>query len=134
MYKTIDKWEPDYLLSDPNGAQKIAIPCTPGKGVVQRGQIMKRAENGMYDPAAAADIVATNNLVVINETVDTDEDATVAATAAAYRAGRMFESRLRLAENGTLTAAHKLILRQQGILTDPMMDEAAEFNNSTATE
>lgn len=129
MYKTIDKWEPEYLLSDPQGSQPIAISLTPGKGVVARGSIMKRADNGMYDPAAAADITADNFLVVLNETVDTDEDA----TAGAYRAGRMIESKLLLTD-GTLTAAHKLILRQQGIFTDLLMEDAPEFNNSTATE
>lgn len=133
MYKTIDKWEPEYLLSDPEGSQPIAISLTPGKGVVARGSIMKRADNGMYDPAAAADITADNFLVVLNETVDTNEDATVAATAGAYRAGHMIESKLLLTD-GTLTAAHKLILRQQGIFTDLLMEDAPEFNNSTATE
>ena len=33
MYTTIGKWEPSYLLSDPQGAQVISIPCTPGNGV-----------------------------------------------------------------------------------------------------
>ena len=32
MYTTIGKWEPSYLLSDPQGAQVISIPCAPGNG------------------------------------------------------------------------------------------------------
>lgn len=134
MYATIGKWEPEYLLSDPQGAQVIAIPCTPGNGTIQRGQIMKREANGMYAPAAAADIVSTNHLVVIDEVVDTAANAEIAADARAYRAGRMIESKLLLAGGETLTAAHKLVLRQQGIITDVLMEDAAEFNNSTATE
>lgn len=132
MYATIGKWEPEYLLSDPQGADVIAISCTPGKGKIARGMIMKREANGMYAPAAAADIVDTNYLVVLNEAVDTDADATVAADAAAYRAGHMIESKLILSDGAALTAAHKLVLRQQGILTGLLMEDAAEFNNSTA--
>lgn len=134
MYKTIGKWEPEYLLSDPQGASVIAIPCTPGNGVLKRGQIMKREANGMYAPAAAADIVNTNHLVVLDEVVDTTANAEIAADARAYRAGRMIESKLILTGNDALTAAHKLVLRQQGILTDILMEDAAEFNNSTETE
>ena len=134
MFQTIGKWEPEYLLSDPAGAQVIAIPCAPGNGVIQRGQIMKRGDNGMYAPAAAADIVGTNYLVVVDEVVDTTANPTVAADARAYRAGRMIESKLLLTGGEKLTAAHKLTLRQQGILTDLMMEDAQEFNNSTETE
>lgn len=134
MYTTIGKWEPSYLLSDPQGAQVISIPCAPGNGVIQRGQIMKRGDNGMYAPAAAADITNANSLVVVDEVVDTTADENIAADARAYRAGRMIESKLLLSGGGTLTAAHKLVLRQQGILTDVLMEDAAEFNNSTATE
>lgn len=133
MYATIDKWEPEYLLSDPQGAQVIAIPCAPGNGTIQRGQIMKREANGMYAPAAAADIVSTNHLVILDEVVDTAANAEIAADARAYRVGRMIESKLLLAGGETLTAAHKLVLRQQGIITDVLMEDAAEFNNSTAT-
>lgn len=132
MYKTIGKWDPSYLLSDPNGAQVISIPCAPGNGVIQRGQIMKRGDNGMYAPAAAADITGTNHLVVLDDVVDTAADANVAADGRAYRAGRFIESKLLLSGGETLTAAHKLVLRQQGILTDVLMEDAVEFNNSTA--
>lgn len=132
MYKTIGTWDPSYLLADPNGAQPISIPCAPGNGVIERGQIMKRGSNGMYVPAAAADIVNTNYLVVVDDVVDTTEkNATVAAEARAYRAGRLIESKLLLSGGGTLTAAHKLVLRQQGIMLDILMEDAAEFNNST---
>ncbi len=94
MYETIGKCEPEYLLSDPQGASPIFIPCTPGNGTLRRGQIMKRDANGMYSPAAAADIVNTNHLVVLDEAVDTAADANIAADARAYRAGRMIESEL----------------------------------------
>lgn len=134
MFQNIGKWEPEYLLSDPAGAQPFAIHCTPGNGTLQRGQIMKRDENGMFSPAASADIVDTNYLAVLNETVDTNADATVAAAAAAYRAGKMIESKLVLKDGGSLTAANKLVLRRQGFLLDILMEDAQEFNNSTENE
>ena len=131
MYKTIGTWDPRYLLADPNGAQAISIPCAPGNGVIERGQLMKRDTNGMYVPATAADIVNTNYLVVVDDVVDTTENATVAAEARAYRAGRLIESKLLLSSGGALTAAHKLVLRQQGFDLAILMEDAAEFNNST---
>ena len=134
MYGTIGKWEPDYLLSDPQNAQPIGIDCMPGNGTIQRGMIMKRESSGMYVPAAAADITAAKYLVVLGETVDTDANETVAAAAQAYRAGRFFSSRLLLSDGGKLTAEHKLVLRQQNIDTDLLMEDAEEFNNSTEAE
>lgn len=134
MYATIGKWEPEYLLSDPRDSQVIAIDCLPGSGVIQRGMIMKRENTGMYSPAAAADITNTNFLVVLDETVDIETGGTVAAVARAYRAGRMIASRLLLSDGGKLTAEHKLVLRQQGFLTDLLMEDAEEFNNSTDAE
>lgn len=131
MYKTIGKFEPSYLLSDPAGADPIAINCMPGNGAIERGMIMKRENSGMYTPAAAADIVDAKSLVVLGEPVDTNANESVAAAAQAYRAGRFIVSRLLISGGGKLTAENKLVLRKQGILTDIMMDEAEEFNNST---
>lgn len=132
MYKTIGHWEPEYLLSDPQGAEVIAIPCAPGNGIIERGQIMKRGDDGMYVPAAAADITNANSLVIIDEAIDTTESATIAADARAYRAGRFLTSRLKLTGGTALTAAHKLVLRQQGMLLDHLMEDAPEFNNEKA--
>ena len=122
MYKTIGHWEPEYLLSDPQGAEVIAIPCAPGNGIIERGQIMKRGDDGMYVPAAAADITNANSLVIIDEAIDTTESATIAADA----------RRLKLTGGTALTAAHKLVLRQQGMLLDHLMEDAPEFNNEKA--
>ena len=129
LYKKIGESNPTYLLSDPQGADKIAIPCKPGNGVVGRGTLMFREDNGMYSPAAAADLVATKSLVVLDETVDTDANATVAEDAAAYRAGRMIAGKVLLKDGSAPNAAAALVLRQQGIVLNQMMDTATEFNN-----
>jgi len=128
MYTTIGKWEPSYLLSDPQGAQVISIPCAPGNGVIQRGQIMKRGDNGMYAPAAAADITNANFLVVVDEVVDTTADENIAADARAYRAGRLIAGKVTLKDGAELTAAVQLALRKQGIVFDQMVS-AETFNN-----
>lgn len=129
LYKKIGESNPTYLLSDPQGADKIAIPCKPGNGVVGRGTLMFREDNGMYSPAAAADIVATKSLVVLDETVDTDANANIAEDAAAYRAGRMIAGKVLLKDGSAPNAAAALVLRQQGIVLNHMMDTAPEFNN-----
>ena len=129
LYKKIGESNPTYLLSDPQGADKIAIPCKPGNGVVGRGTLMFREDNGMYSPAAAADVVATKSLVVLDETVDTDANASIAEDAAAYRAGRMIAGKVLLGDGSAPNAAAALVLRQQGIVLNQMMDTAPEFNN-----
>ena len=85
IYGKIGESKPDYLLSDPKDGDKIAVPMYPGNGVVKRGTLLFRESNGMYSPAAAADAVDNNSLVVLDETVDTDVSETIAENAAAYR-------------------------------------------------
>lgn len=128
MYEVIGRNEPDYLLADPAGADVIAIPCKPGNGEVKRGTVMYRDDNGMYAPATAADVVNTKFLVVLDETVNTSSNETIAEDARAYRAGRLFRSKVTLAADAALTDAAVLVLRQQGIFFD-QMDNAAAFNN-----
>lgn len=129
LYKKVGESNPTYLLSDPQGADKIAIPCTPGNGVVARGTVMYREDSGMYAPATAADVIATKSLVVVDETVDTDANASVAEDAAAYRAGRMIAGKVLLKDGSAPDAAAVLVLRQQGIVLNQMVDTAPEFNN-----
>ncbi len=128
MYEVIGKNQPDYLLADPEGADIIAIPCEPGNGTVNRGTVVYRKSSGMYAPATAADVVATNLLAVLNETVDTEADTSVAEDAAAYRAGRMIYGRVFLKGDAKLSVAEIAVLRGEGIVFD-QMDTADEFNN-----
>lgn len=131
LFETIGTSNPEYLMSDPQGADMIAIPCEPGNGTVKRGTVMYRKATGMYAPAAAANVISTNSLVVLDESVDTSANATVAEDARAYRAGRLIAGKVTLAADAAVTPDLALILRQQGIVLD-QMEGTAEFNNSTA--
>ncbi len=133
LYGVVGTSNPDYLLSDPQGADIIAIPCTPGKGVIKRGTVMFRESNGMWSPAASANISTSNRLAILNVDVDTDANPAVAEDAAAYRAGRFINGRVKYDNSGTLTAvteAHKVVLRLEGIVFD-MADNAAGFDNGS---
>lgn len=121
LYGVIGESGYDQLLADPQGADVISIPCTPGKGAVKRGTVMFREETGMYSPAATGDVTSEKMLVVLNENVDTGSEpghgvTATAEDAAAYRAGRFIDGRVTLASSAALEESHKVVLRQQGIV------------------
>lgn len=122
------------LLADPLGADKISIPCEPGNGDVAIGTVMYRKASGMYAPAAAANAIATNQLVVLGENVATGTApasgvVAVAEDAAAYRAGIFVDGAVKLAAGAALTDAIKVVLRGQGIKFDKK-EAVTEFNNT----
>lgn len=138
LYEVIGTRNYDQLLADPQGADVIAIPCKPGNGTVKRGTVMYREASGLYSPAASAQIVSTNQLVVLNEDVDTGSapasgETAVAKDAAAYRAGRFVSGRVKLAADAALTDAHKVILRLQNIVFDQMESTTTFDNTVTGT-
>ena len=133
LYEVIGTNNPEYLLADPNGADKIAIPCKPGNGVITRGTVMYRGTDGMWLPAEAANAVDTNFLAVLDESVDTTANATVAEDAAAYRAGRLIAGKVTLKDGGALTDAVRLALRKQGIVFD-QMESTDTFDNDTSDD
>ena len=97
-----------------------------------------KESNGLYSPAAAADAVATKNLVVIDETIDSGEapasgETAVAETAAAYRAGHFVDGRVFLKNDVALTDAIKIVLRAQGIVFDPIMNTSTFDNTVTGS-
>ena len=132
MYEVIGKNDPEYLLSDPQCADVIAISCEPGNGVVKRGTVMYRKTSGMYAPAASANVTASNMLAVLDESVDTDANKAIAEDARAYRGGRLIYGKVTLANDAALSAANIAALRGQGIVLD-QMDTAAAFANGKAT-
>ena len=135
LYGVVGTSNPDYLLSDPQGADVIAIPCTPGKGKIKRGTVMFRESNGMWSPAGSGNISTSYMLAILNEDVDTNANPAVAEDAAAYRAGRFINGRVKYDNSGTLTDltdAHKVVLRMQGIVFD-MANNAAGFDNGSYT-
>lgn len=116
LYSKIAEWNPDYLIADPMGCEKIAIPCEPGNGLCGRGVIMYRKASGLYAPATTTQMDGTYSLVVLDEPVDTDANLGVAEDAAAFRAGRLLYKHVVLKDGTDLTAAYELVLRQQGIV------------------
>ena len=124
------------LLSDPQGADVIAINCEPGNGVVPAGTVMYRTATGLYKPAASAQITTSYMLVVLGETVDTGTELdgeTVAEEAKAYRAGMFIDGAVFLASKNALTAAHKVVLRLDNIVFDKKDAAANTFENGTVT-
>lgn len=132
LYETIGTNNPTYLLADPLNAELIAVPCEPGNGTVKRGTIMYKKESGLYAPAAAANAITSNSLVVLDETVDTTgrevTGGTVAEDARAYRSGNLVRDKVTLASDAAVTEAVELVLRKQGIVLSPMIATSA-FNN-----
>lgn len=128
MYAIVGEQDFNYLLADPEGCDKIIVSMEPGNGTVKRGTVCYKKESGMYAPAAAANAVITNALVVLDETVDTDANATIGENAAAFRAGKLIAGKVVLAEDATLTAAAAVVLRAQGIVLESMTGTAT-FDN-----
>lgn len=125
-----------YLLASAEGADVFSIPCKPGTAVIPRGTVMYREATGLWSPAAAANVVTTNQLCVVDEDVDVTQSTTVAEDAKAYRAGHFVAGKVTLANNAALTDANKVVLRMQGIVFD-QMESTSTFDNTvdnTATE
>lgn len=121
LYSVIGTSTPTNLLSDPQDADKIAIPCEPGNDDIPAGTLMYRKESGLWAPAASEQVVNTNQLAVLKEAVSTgsapeSEQTAVAEDGIAYRAGRFIDGAVTLAAKAALTEAHKVVLRQQGIV------------------
>lgn len=135
MYEIVGKNNPTYLLADPQGADVIAIPCEPGNGTVKRGTVMFRKATGLWAPAATENAVITNQLAVLDETVDTTGvdggTATIAEDAKAYRSGRFIRGKVTLANDAEVTAAAEVVLRAQGIVLNQMAGTGT-FNNTVA--
>ena len=127
MYESIGSWEPEYLLEDPRGAEKIAIPCEPGNGELKPGTVMYRTSSGMYKPATTSELSTSYNLVILAEPVNTDANLTIAEDAVAYRSGRFITGKIILAGGGTITAAYALVLRLMNIVTQPMQEDSNTF-------
>lgn len=136
LYGTIGTRSYANLLADPQGADVISIPCKPGNSTVAAGTVMYREATGLYSPAASANVTAANQLVVLKEDVETGDapesgKTATAEDAAAYRAGCFVDGAVKLAAGAALTAAHKAVLRGQGIVFDKA--ESVETFNNTVT-
>lgn len=125
LYDTIGERQYDNLLADERNAETIAINMEPGNGIVKRGTVVYRKATGFWAPAAAANAVITNQLAVMDETVDTagiaGEGTTTAEVARAFRSGTFITGKVTLAADAAVTAAAAVVLRTQGIVFDQMV-------------
>lgn len=133
LYGTIGNKTYSQLLADPQGADVISVPVKPGNGALTRGTLLYRESTGLYSPAAAAQAIDTNMLVVLNENINTGEapgsgEKAVAMDVPAYRAGKFVNGAVTLAAGAALTAAIKVTLRKQGIVFD-VDSSASEVSN-----
>jgi hypothetical protein len=130
LYDTIGQKTESNLLADPQGAEKITVPLLPGQGELAIGTLLYRTADGFWAPAASGQINGSYQLAVLKETVDTGDDAAVAEDGICYRAGRFLNGKVILKAGGSLTEAHKIELRKQGIKFDPSTLDG-EFDNGT---
>ena len=134
LYSKIGEKGYSNLLADPQGADVFAIPCEPGNGSIPRGTVMYRKSSGLWAPAASAQVTASNMLAVLNEAMEAGTApaagaVAVAEDAAAYRAGCFVDGCVKRAAGAALTAAQKVVRRQQGIVFDKM-ESTGTFDNS----
>lgn len=83
----------------------------------------------MYAPAESADVTETATLCVLDETVNTDADAKLAAEARAYRAARLIAGRATLKAGARSQRRTSCILRKQDLVFDQMESDTQTFNN-----
>lgn len=121
LYKNIGQSVPETL--EAGGGKTIAVSMEPGNGTVKHGTVLYQKESGLYAPAAAANVITGNSLVVLRDDTDTDASATVAAPAAVYISGELLAKDVVLSDGETnLNAAQAHVLRKQGIILAPFDD------------
>jgi len=130
LYKDYGENKVGELLYDVRGTEKIGVPLTPGQGTIARGTVIYRASTGMWNAAAAGDVVNTNMLAVLNTETDTDADKTISEDADAYRQGRFIDGKVTLKDAAELSDDNKVVLAYQGI-TFGREIENDTFNNTT---
>ena len=110
------KYEPNSIFASGAGARAIAIAVAAGEGSLKRGSILVRDTDNTYKFAATADVVATNNLVILDEDLETGSDNTQMATVSrGWSSGVFMSGKLILKSNGALTAANMAALSNMGI-------------------
>lgn len=129
LYGKIGQNDPAYLLADPIGAEKIGVSLKPGVGTIKRGTVIYRNSSNLYEAAAAANIIATNYLAVLDEEVTSATGETIAPVASAYRKGNLIAGKVIISTGTAVTAAQEIVLRGQGIVLSQMDATAPELNN-----
>lgn len=137
LYEVIGSKGFNPLLADTAGASVIAIPCEPGNGDLDVGTLMYRKSSGLWAPAESGQVSTSYMLAVLNENVKTGSATdlpagVVAEVAAAYRMGCFINGKVHLKSNGTVTEAHKVVLKLGGIVFNHEMENGT-FDNAGVT-
>ena len=138
LYTEFEPLEPKYLLADNVITDQIAVSVEPGHGKVPAGAVLyRKASSDLYAPAAAANVTAANDLVVLAYEVDTDESATRAAAAKVYVAAHFLEGYVLIYDGSSayvpVTQAQAAVLRGQNLELRPFYDRTAPADESDNT-
>ena len=122
LFGTIGQSDVKELLA--TGANRpVTVSLEPGSGVIPYGTLIYRKSTGLYAVAAAAQISASYNLLVLRDDVDISTSAGIAVAAAAYESGCFKAGKVKKSDgNGdyeAVSAAEAIVLRQFGITFAP---------------
>lgn len=128
LFGTVATFEPKDLLASNFLTDAVAVSLEPGNGVIPAGAVLYRKSGVLYAPAAAANVIVTNNLVVL--AADTDSGTgTVALAVKAYRRAKFLAGKVTV-KNGTayeaISAAQEVVLRMQGLELSPFDNQNAD--------
>ena len=127
LFGTVATFEPKDLLASNFLTDAVAVSLEPGNGVIPAGAVLYRKSGVLYAPAAAANVIVANNLVVL--AADTDSGTgTVALAVKAYRRAKFLAGKVTV-KNGAayeaISAANEVVLRMQGLELSPFDNQNA---------
>lgn len=127
LFGTVATFEPKDLLASNFLTDAVAVSLEPGNGVIPAGAVLYRKSGVLYAPAAAANVIVTNNLVVLAAETDSGT-GTVAQAVKAYRRAKFLAGKVTV-KNGTayeaISAAQEVVLRMQGLELSPFDNQNA---------
>ena len=138
LFGTIGQSDVKDLLATGN-SRPVAVNLEPGSVTLPAGALIYRKASGMYALAAAAQISASYNLLVLANDADISTSAGIAIAAKAYESG-CFKAGKVLKDDGNsgyeaVSAAEAIVLRQFGITFAPFDDwreDDVEVDNRVA--
>ena len=125
LFGTIGQSDVKDLLATGN-SRPVAVSLEPGSVTLPAGVLIYRKSSGLYALAAAAQISASYNLLVLADDVDISTNAGIGVAAKAYESG-CFKAGKVLKDDGNsgyeaVSAAEAIVLRQFGITFSPFDD------------
>ena len=129
LFGTIGQSDVKDLLATGN-SRPVAVNLEPGSVTLPAGALIYRKASGLYALAAAAQISASYNLLVLANDADISTSAGIAIAAKAYESGCFKAGTVKKADgNGgyeAVSAAEAIVLREFGITFAPFDDWSAD--------